>query len=364
VVIVVLAQCDEHRDESRTNGPLPGGRYSAGGGHPDTGGTTVAVKHTGAEQDRTDHVNDESQHNGNEGIRTGSVRLPRLSAPRAPGTDPTFDELGLAALAEECKTWHHVRVVGNFWELNAVHMGRPDSWREIPVLMGSVAEAALLAGSVEVEIECLRRAIAAGPLPVQYGLAVRFFAEAQGQLLLGCGHRLANIALRVMMLANGYPWGASVGYAQPFPPNSDNRDDWIPMSDLHKYQTAATASGHPSLTALVSVVVDLWSSAEWKALEDQRAMDFHRARQESPFVVGARRTGVWKTTTPAPGVTHGSLEDDDEDPTAAEIRAWSDQLGVASRAVLVGLPPVMVSFSAALSTTMSEVTVGSFSLGD
>jgi hypothetical protein len=63
-------------------------------------------------------------------------------------------------------------------------------------------------------------------------------------------------------------------------------------------------------------------------------------------------------------VTHGSLEHDDEDPTAAEIKAWSDQLGVASRAVLVGLPPVMVSFSAALSTTMSEVTVGSFSLGD
>jgi hypothetical protein len=34
-----------------------------------------------AERNRTmttDHVNDESQQNGNEGIRTGSVRLPRL----------------------------------------------------------------------------------------------------------------------------------------------------------------------------------------------------------------------------------------------------------------------------------------------
>jgi hypothetical protein len=39
-------------------------------------------------------------------------------------------------------------------------------------------------------------------------------------MLLGCGHRLANIGVRVMMLANGYPWGKDVPRPTPFPTRS------------------------------------------------------------------------------------------------------------------------------------------------
>ncbi|HZK73652.1 MAG TPA: hypothetical protein VFD88_06600, partial [Clostridia bacterium] len=191
---------------------------------------------------------------------------------------------------------------------------------------------------------------------------VRFFAEAQGQMLLGCGHRLANIGVRVMMLANGYPWGKSVPRSKPFPPNSDNRKDWIFMRDLGKYRAAATASGHAGLERLIDVVVDLDATPEWCALNDERGRDFHRAREESPFVAGARRVSVWKIATLTPSVTQASLEDDDEDATPAEIKAWTEKLGGTSRAVMLGLPTAMAAFASALSAAMTEITGGTFTI--
>ncbi len=295
--------------------------------------------------------------------RIGALRLPRLSAPRAPGDDPTFADLGLAALAKECRYWQLGRDGGTFWELNAgTSAGHRDSWREIPVLMGSVAEAALLAGSAEVEIECLRRAVDVGTLPPEYGLSVRFFAEAQGQMLLGCGHRLANIGVRVMMLANGYPWGKDVPRSTPFPPNSDNRKDWILMRDLRKYRAAAPASGHAGLERLIDVVLNLEATPEWRALNDERGRDFHRAREESPFVAGARRVSVWKIAALSPSVTQASLEYSDENATPAEITAWTDQLGIAPRAVMLGLPTAMAAFMSALAAAMTEITGGTFTI--
>ena len=86
-----------------------------------------------------------------EQLRIATLRLPQLSAPRPPGDVPTFAQLGLAELADECEVWQLQRANSVFWELN--HWGsRPDAWREIPVLMGSTAESALLAGTAEVEI--------------------------------------------------------------------------------------------------------------------------------------------------------------------------------------------------------------------
>ena len=146
-------------------------------------------------------------HEPQEHGRIASIRLPRLSAPREPATDPIFSDLGLGPLIDEASLWQLWRVGSDFWEMNVTARASiyPDTWREIPVLMGSCAKSALLAASTEVEIECLRRAIRARVLPKEYGLAQRFFAEAQSHQILGCGHRLANIAVRTMMRARDYP---------------------------------------------------------------------------------------------------------------------------------------------------------------
>ena len=190
--------------------------------------------------------------------QVGSLRLPRLSAPRT--ADPTVEDLGLAPLTDEWERWQLQRAGSLFWELNVRPGGHPDAWREIPILMGSCAESALLAGSAEVEIECIRRAMAAGSLPKQYGLAQRFLAEGQAHQILGCGHRLANLAVRTLMLAPGYPWGEAL--PAPIPAFSDAKSDWVSMSDMPSYRRAATASPYRSLDRLTTVVVDICGSAQ------------------------------------------------------------------------------------------------------
>jgi hypothetical protein len=288
---------------------------------------------------------------------TAAVRLPRLTTPRPRETPaPTFAELGLAPLEKVCKEWQFDRAGSTFWELNIG--GRMDAWREIPVLMGSTAESALLAGAAQVEIECLRSAIQAGDVEQEYGLAQRFFAEAQGQQILGCGHRLANIGVRVMMLAPGYPWGADVCLPRPVAPFSDHPEDWISMSKMPSFRRSAAASPYPALVTLATVVINLSGSEQWARIERLRGSEFHRARQESPFVAGARHTSVWRVE----GQTR-ILEPADDVPTAAEVERWLADLGREAADALRALPRFMRDFRVALADAVEEITNGTFRMG-
>ncbi len=290
---------------------------------------------------------------------TAAIRLRQLAPPVAVGIPaPSFEELGLRELAEVCRAWQLHRAGSTFWEVNAGI--RMDAWREIPVLMGSTAESALLAGSAQVEIERLRRAMQAGELPREYGLAQRFFAEAQGQQILGCGHRMANTAVRAMMLAAGYPWGAAVGLGQPVPPFIDNRKHWIAISELSEYRRAAAGSPYLSLVRLATVVVDLEGSSQWQRLENQRGTDFHRGRHESPFVAGARRESVWVVGADSRTLEPGGKEV----PTDAEVERWLADLGSESLAALLLLPRFMRRFETALAVAMREITGGTFEMGE
>jgi hypothetical protein len=287
-----------------------------------------------------------------------SLRLPRLSAPRAVGSDPTFEELGLASLADECRAWQLQRAGSLFWELNVTAGSHPDAWREIPILMGSCAESALLAGSAEVEIECLRRAIAAAELPKEYGLAQRFFAEAQAQQILGCGHRLANIAVRTLMRGPRYPWDEKVDCSAPIPAFSDHREDWIAMSEMPSYRRAAVRSPYRSLDRLTMVVIEIFGSSQWQTLDDRRGNDFHRAREESPFVAGASRVTAWRTD----GTTR-ILEPRDDMPTPEAVDLWLKDLGKESHEALLKLADWLKSFRETLYAAVSEITDGTFQVG-
>jgi hypothetical protein len=297
-----------------------------------------------------------------EEYQPASIRLRRLAAETGPSAAlPTFDELGLSRLLTECVAWQRYRAGGWFWELNAMSGGRYDCWREIPLLMGSVAESALLACSAEVEIECLRRAMKKGDLPIQFGLSLRFYAEGQGHQLLGAGHRLANIAVRTLMLAKDYPWGkVAPGIADPFPPYSESREHWISLSRIDKVEQVAAASPHATLKRLVAVVVALAKSTDWQALEELRGKYCHRSRDEGPFVIGARQHMVWATdeTTHTRKIEFGG----EVAPSTTEVWQWLDRVCSIHRRALQTLPTTLASFRQNLDTAMTELTDGNFTI--
>jgi len=288
-----------------------------------------------------------------------SVWLPRLSAPRAVGSDPTFSDLRLTPLADECKRWQIQRAQSPSWEMSVDAARHPEVWREIPLLMGSCAESALLAASAEVEIECLRRAMAAGDLPKDYGLAQRFFAEGQAHQILGCGHRLANIAVRTLMRAKDYPWDKPDASPTPITAFSDRKTDWVSMSGMTSYRKAALKSPYQSLVRLTSVVVAIAGSTQWKRLEKRRDSDFHRSREESPFVTGASRTNPWRSVDGTTVI----FEPRDDMPSPEAVDGWLADLGNESHEALLRLAGWLGSFREALYAAIPEITDGKFRIG-
>jgi hypothetical protein len=242
--------------------------------------------------------------------------------------------------------------------MNVTARSHPDTWREIPILMGSCAESALLAGSAEVEIECLRRAMSAGDLPKEYGLAQRFFAEAQAHQILGCGHRLANIAVRTLMRAPDYPWDETDKFPGPVAAFSERRTDYPSISEMADYRKAAVRSPYGSLYRLTTVVIKIFGSRQWQALEERRAKDFHRAREESPFVAGASRVTPWRNE----GTTM-IFESRDDMPSPEDVDVWLRNLGKESHDALVKLAGWLHSFREALYAAVSEITDGTFQVG-
>jgi hypothetical protein len=231
---------------------------------------------------------------------------------------------------------------------------RPNLWREIPMLMGSCAESALLAASAEVEIECLRRAMATGDLPKEFGLAQRFFAEAQANQILGVGHKMANIAVRTLMLAPDYPWDGA-GRAS-LPAFSNHPGDWVSMSQMKDYRKAAAKSPYGSLVGLTTIVVNILGTGQWKDLEERRGSDFHRSREESPFVTGASRTSPWRSLDGTTVILEPRLDM----PTCEEVDRWLADLGKESHAALLKLAVWLRSFREALYASVPEITDGKF----
>lgn len=217
--------------------------------------------------------------------QTIAIRLQRLAVPVAKSRIPTYEKLGLEALVREATRWQQLRSTGLAWGMAAMRKAEPDRWVELANLFGSTGESALLAASAEVEIELLRGAIRDRTVSREYGISQRFFAEAQGQQVLGTGHRLANVVARALMADSNYPWGTRAlgGISGRFPSESVDRSHWIAISRAGDLGRTAQASGVQSLERMARSLEQLRKSSEWRALEDQRGSDFHRARHESPY---------------------------------------------------------------------------------
>lgn len=218
--------------------------------------------------------------------QTVALRLERLAAPVPRDRLPTYDALGLEPLANEADRWQMVASSGLSWGIKALSKAEPERWFELGGLMGSAGESVMLAGAAEVEVAALRQAIQDGSIPRAYGMSQRLFAEAEGQQILSVGHRLANTALRALMTSSFYPWGERDlgGLVTRFPPNSSNRNHWISIGQTRDLARLGEASKNPAVQRIVEAVIGLRDSLAWRALDQQRASDFHRQREVSEFL--------------------------------------------------------------------------------
>jgi hypothetical protein len=293
---------------------------------------------------------------------TVSITLARL-AYSASGLEglPSYEELGLADLVEAGRQWQLLRADASTWEWNAAFAGRPEAWREIGLLMGSVGESVMLAAAAQTEIEALRGAVRAGAIPHSCVLALRFFAEGQSHLLISVSHRLTNIALRGLMLAKGYPWSTTDRRvpAVPAAPYSPEKKDWIQFSLSPVLVELAEGSGIPSLTALAATVSSLASDPAWQELQHHRDEDFHRAREESPLVFDSRRAPVWRETGPGQRTLSMSWR---PDPSADEALAWADSICSVPQQAMKALAPLLSRFADTWADCMHDLSDGRFSM--
>jgi hypothetical protein len=275
---------------------------------------------------------------------------------------PTLADLGLAELDDELLMWEQLRTGGQwFWELAAAFGSahQRDRWREIALLFGSTAEAVRIAVTATVEIALLRSAMANRDLTSSYWLGVRFFAESQGQLTLGAGHRLANIVVRALMLDEAYPWSAVVPnmLRTPFLPFSDRKEHWVGMSAISHLTNVASAAAFPSVSTMAAIVRQLSLDVRWRRLEDQRGRDFHRAREESPVVARSPRSSAWSVDSG--GTTLGLGPPAMPDPAIAEHAI--NEIAAISAAGLAALADQLQPFRLAWMTAIGEVSGGRLS---
>lgn len=210
------------------------------------------------------------------------------------GPRPTFEELGLGDVWDLVKRCAALRAMAN-QGLTDPHPGVPlaeDRWRQIGGLFGSISESISLAAACEIEVELNRRSVEDGSIPPAMIMAGRFFSESQGQTVLGIGHRLANVAVRVLALR----WRDEVqtpalrGAAND--PWANDRDSWVSLNPriARSLSEAAARIPHQSIHDLAAAISSLQASDEWRNLDDQRGEDFHRWRRETSVLAGVDAT--------------------------------------------------------------------------
>jgi len=287
-----------------------------------------------------------------------SIRPKRLALPHQV-TDriPSYAELRLTPLMREALEWQMERSGMWFLEMSTgVMPARRDRFHEIGGLFGSTAEAVILAGAAEVEIELLRRGIDKKRVPESLGMCQRFFAEAICQTVIGVTNRMLNIGFRVVMIHSGYPWGTACSkrLLQPFQPFSNRREDWVGLSELKAFGEITRASRAVPLRRLHGALSRLAADDVWAAVDEQRGEDHHRWRYESPHVDGLNKRSPWMTQ---PGAVSF------DGPTAAYVDADRivEEVCEVAHNGLIRLTRAMREFRLAFAASAAIVTDGSLS---
>ena len=115
----------------------------------------------------------------------------------------------------------------------------PNRIVELHAMIGAIGEQAILCWGFEQDaqrFDATRRKIS----EEHHRLVLRALSEAGGHFLLGAGHSLGNLGLRIALLDPQA--GTAVRAARPkadFAPGSDDRRAWLPLSESSKILTKA-----------------------------------------------------------------------------------------------------------------------------
>lgn len=158
----------------------------------------------------------------------------------------------------------------------------PNRVLEIHGLMGAIGEQIGLALTADLDARRLMaEAQAESDKSIEYRLRIRAVSEMSAYFTLGAAHSTANLTLRFLLL---YPDRARMidPKGEKYRPGDDGRDAWATLNGLAKtFRSQAETADKGALRRLITAVIDLQSSADFKALDERRGMDFHRRRPQS-----------------------------------------------------------------------------------
>ncbi len=244
------------------------------------------------------------------GSQSGGIVPLYLAAHGAPNVAiPTVAELGLGGAESTAFACFDTRtrvLICMDGPLSSISgRGHIDRWREIAGIWGSLGESIGLSVGARVEVEFLRRAIAVGDLPREMILGQRFFSESLGQLILGSGHRLANLVVRMLSESpeNLYGINDDPRLGAALTPFAEDRRAWLSAREVVTRLSKKAATHHTAVAVIVDTLIALIDSQDWITLDEQRGVYFHRLRPESEVLAGVDKdSGYTRRTLGADGI--------------------------------------------------------------
>jgi hypothetical protein len=205
-------------------------------------------------------------------------------------------------VTERAIDWQAVSGQAVFWEMGA--MGRPGGEGRAYALAGQMAAAGeqlALAHAAAVEVAFWRELRQGAEFDTAQEMSMRAMAEAQSLFIIGTGHAIANVALRVLALdqelrAELVEKFTRGGSAPTFAPFSQERADWVSLNTAtcKVLQQTAESTGAEEVVQLIEPVTAFGQGRNWRRLVERRGEDFHRWRPQTHGIAGVARASPWK----------------------------------------------------------------------
>lgn len=155
--------------------------------------------------------------------------------------------------------------------------------KEILSLVGGIGEQAGLAWSAYQDAQRVDETADARS-EIHQRIVLRGSAEIVGHFILGVGHSLANLVLRVLLLnPNGSAQlNKKFDKAKGFPPFSDEFEAWRTFNEglAGTLSNCSRNTGNSSMSELGTALEQFWHSS-FKSLDKRRGLDYHRRRPQS-----------------------------------------------------------------------------------
>jgi hypothetical protein len=250
------------------------------------------------------------------------------------------------AVANVALDWQQTSSQARFWEMGTAGVDASNEGR-VYAFAGQMASAGeqlalALAAAVEVAIWRDARVGEPEPDPVEE-MQMRGMAEAQSLFVMGTGHALANLAVRVLALDESCraELGRKLGRGKTltFAPFSTDRADWISLNRTacKAIRAAARSTGHRAVIDLVEPIAEFGTGTSWRDLEERRGQDFHRWRPQTPGLGGGPRQSPWVHDGETRRLDfHGTVDD--------EVEALAEKVAELATAAMMDVSAAMTEF--------------------